>query len=139
MSYTSVLGDSTSVLSDSVWAYRSLLAAISSVTGGTNVTLTGTSTAPIVNVPGPLTINTVLQPFIQHGETVGNGTSGTVTVTLPVAYSSLPAYNVFATLRDPQVVGTALTITKNSASQFTINFNVGTAGAHNIAWNTMGN
>jgi hypothetical protein len=129
----------TGVLSDSVWAYRNLLAAISSVTGGTNVTLTGTSTAPIVNVPGPLTINTVLQPFIQTGEAVGSGTSGTVTVTLPVAYSSAPAYNVFVTLRDPQVVGTALTVTKNSASQFTINFNVGTAGSHNIAWNTMGN
>ena len=130
---------STSELSDTVWAYRNLLAMISSVIGGSNVTVSGTSTAPVVNVPGPLTINTVLQPFIQTGEAVGNGTSGTVTVTLPVAYSSAPAYNVFLTLRDPQVVGTALTVTKISASQFTINFNVGTAGAHNIAWNTMGN
>ena len=122
----------------SVLTYRQILATLSSVLGGSNVTVTGTSTTPIVNVPGPLTINNVLQPFIQHGETVGNGTSGTVAVTLPVAYSSLPAYNVFVTLRDPQVAGPALTVTKNSASQFTINFNVGTAGAHNIAWNTMG-
>jgi hypothetical protein len=122
----------------SVLTYRQILATISSVIGGSNVTITGTNTTPTVNVPGPLTINNVLQPFIQHGETVGNGTSGTVAVTLPVAYSSLPAYNVFVTLRDPQVAGTALTVTKNSASQFTINFNVGTTGAHNIAWNTMG-
>ena len=122
----------------SVLTYRQILATLSSVIGGSNVTVTGTDTAPIVNVPGPLTINNVLQPFIQHGETVGSGTSGTVAVTLPVAYSNIAAYNVFVTLRDPQVVGTALTVTKNSASQFTINFNVGTVGSHNIAWNTMG-
>lgn len=123
----------------SVLTYRQILATLSSVLGGSNVTVTGTSTAPIVNVPGPLTINNVLQPFIQHGEAVGNGISGTVAVTLPIAYSSIAAYNIFVTLRDPQVLGTALTVTKNSASQFTINFNVGTTGAHNIMWNTMGN
>jgi hypothetical protein len=134
----SLLVNTNTDTATSVLTYRQILATLNSVLGGSNVTVTGTSTAPVVNVPGPLTINNVLQPFIQHGEVVGNGTSGTVTVTLPVAYSSLPAYNVFVTLRDPQVVGTALSVTKNSASQFTINFNVGTVGAHNIAWNTMG-
>lgn len=135
----SLLVNTSTDTATSVLTYRQILATLSSVLGGSNVTVTGTSTAPIVNVPGPLTINNVLQPFIQHGEAVGNGTSGTVAVTLPIAYSSIAAYNIFVTLRDPQVLGTALTITKNSASQFTINFNVGTTGAHNIMWNTMGN
>jgi hypothetical protein len=111
---------------------------ISSVTGGSNVTLTGTSTAPIVNVPGPLTINTIVQPIIQYNEVVGNGTSGNVTVTLPVAYSSVASYVIFACLRDPQYGGTSVTTAKISATQFSINFNVGTTGGHNIAWCTMG-
>jgi hypothetical protein len=111
---------------------------ISSVTGGSNVTLTGTSTAPVVNVPGPLTINTIVQPIIQYSETVGNGMSGSVTVTLPVSYSSAFSYVIFVCPRDPQVAGTALTTAKISANQFSINYNYATTGGHTIAWCTMG-
>jgi hypothetical protein len=124
----------------SVLTYRHTLAT-QIVSAGTNVTVTGENGSAAINVPGPLVYSmssaNITQPIIQYGEVVANGTSGSVLVTLPVAYTNL-SYNISVTLRDPAVSGTSLSVTRNTTSTFTIQFVIGVAGAHNVMWNTMG-
>jgi hypothetical protein len=124
----------------SVLTYRHTLASLV-VSAGTNVAVTGANGSTTISVPGPLVYTmssaNITQPIIQYGEAVANGTSGSVSVTLPVAYTNL-AYNISVTLRDPAVTGTSLSVTRNTTSTFTIQYNIGVAGAHNVMWNTMG-
>lgn len=83
-----------------------------------------------------LSATAVDQPVIQYGEDAGSGTSGNITITIPVAYTSATSYVAFASVMD----GTAckISVTRDSASQITIYWDAAGSGTLPIAWNTMG-
>lgn len=78
----------------------------------------------------------VAQPVLQYGTTTGTGSSGTVIVNIPTAYTSSTSYVAFAVMQDSQ--DSKIAVLRNSASQITIAWSQGGGGTHTLAWNTMG-
>ena len=87
-------------------------------------------------VKSVLSATAITQPVIQYGEDSGSGTSGNITIAIPVAYTSATSYVAFASVMD----GTAckISVTRDSASQITIYWDAAGSGTLPIAWNTMG-
>jgi hypothetical protein len=82
-------------------------------------------------------VQNVRQPFIQYGEVSTTGGSGSVTVTLPVPYSSINAYQAFIAMADSNTAQTS--ITRDTVSTITLYWSNGGGGSHGLSWNTMGN
>jgi hypothetical protein len=78
----------------------------------------------------------IAQPVLQYGTTTGSGTSGSVTVSIPTAYTSASSYVAFAAMEDSTEAKIA--VNRDSASQITIVWSQGGSGSHTLAWNTMG-
>ena len=77
----------------------------------------------------------ITQPIIQYGKESGSGGSGSVTVTLPVAYSDT-TYVAHATMQNSDPAEIAVDIT--SSNQFTIYWANGSGGSHQLGWTTYG-
>jgi len=74
--------------------------------------------------------------LVQYGATVGTGSTGSVTVTLPISYASTSSYVITATMGDAPAA--QFYATQISNNQFTVGWSSGSAGAHNIMWITAG-
>ena len=80
--------------------------------------------------------NSIQQPIQQYGTTTGSSASGSVTVTLPHAYTSGTSYVAFGVMQDSDEAKIA--VNRNNLSSITIVWSQGGSGSHAIAWNTMG-
>jgi len=77
------------------------------------------------------------QPIIQYGEdNTGSGNSGSIIVTLPVAYGATSAYIAFATMEDSDPA--EMSVVRNTASEIEIFWAQGGSGSHVIVWQTIG-
>ena len=76
------------------------------------------------------------QPVIQYGTTTGTGASGSVTVTLPVAYTSGTSYIATATMMD--VDAARISVNRDNLSSITIYWFQAGPGTQILGWNTMG-
>lgn len=109
-----------------------------------DATITATAavnlSTPTINLDGNcyarLGSSLIRQPVIQYGTTTGSGTSGSATVTIPVAYASSSSYTAFAAMED--TTEAKMAVNRDSASQITIVWSQGGSGSHTLAWNTMG-
>jgi hypothetical protein len=87
-------------------------------------------------VKSVLSATAVAQPVIQYGEDAGSGTSGNITITIPVAYTSATSYVAFASMMDTG--DCKISVNRDSASQITVYWSQAGSGTHPIGWNTMG-
>jgi hypothetical protein len=78
----------------------------------------------------------IVQPIIQYGSTTGSGASGSVTVALPVAYTSSNSYVAFASMMD--VDPARMSVNRDSASQITIYWFQAGSGTQTLGWQTSG-
>ena len=79
----------------------------------------------------------IAQPTIQYGKaTTGSGGSGSVTVTLPTAYTSSSSYVVQVTMADTDPAEMSANITSSNA--FDIYWANGAGGTHTVFWTTFG-
>ena len=78
----------------------------------------------------------VAQPVIQYGTATGSGSSGSVSVTIPTAYTSSSSYVVQVTMRDSPTA--QLYATPTASNTFTIGWSSAGAGTQNIMWTTFG-
>ena len=78
----------------------------------------------------------ISQPIVQYGSVTGSGASGSVTVTLPVAYTSATSYVVTASMMD--TTAAKMSANRDSASQITIYWSQAGSGSQTLGWNTMG-
>jgi hypothetical protein len=78
----------------------------------------------------------VVQPYVQYGTATGSGASGSVTVTLPVAYTSGTSYIATASMMD--VNAARMSVNRDSSSQITIYWFQAGSGTQTLGWNTMG-
>jgi len=83
-----------------------------------------------------LSSSNVAQPVIQYGTATGSGSSGTVVVTIPAAYTGSGTYVVQVTMRDAPTA--QLYATPTSGSSFTIGWSSAGGGTQNIMWTTFG-
>lgn len=116
-----------------------------SITALTDIVITAQSTintVPISYFTGSISKRLsgvgVVQPIIQYGEeTTASGSSGSIQVNLPVAYTASNTYVAFASMEDTSP--SEISVVRNSASQIEIYWAQAGGGTHSIAWNTMGN
>jgi hypothetical protein len=79
----------------------------------------------------------ISQPIIQYGEdNTGSGNTGSVVITLPVAYPLASSYVAFATMEDSSP--SEISVVRNSASTIEIYWAQAGSGSHVIAWQTIG-
>jgi hypothetical protein len=78
----------------------------------------------------------IAQPVIQYGTATGSGSSGTVSVTIPTAYTSSSSYVVQVTMRDSPTA--QLYATPTASNTFTIGWSSAGGGTQNIMWTTFG-
>jgi hypothetical protein len=79
----------------------------------------------------------ISQPIIQFGEdNTGSGSSGSVVITLPVAYPLASSYVAFATMEDSSP--SEISVVRNSASEIEIFWAQAGSGSHVIVWQTCG-
>jgi len=113
---------------------------IDSHTYGVNVYGAGVNINPTIsfhsNVYRDLSSTAIQQPVIQYGTATGSGASGSVTVTLPTAYTSATSYVAFASMMD--TVECKISVNRNSASSITIYWSQAGSGTQTLGWNTMG-
>jgi hypothetical protein len=83
-----------------------------------------------------LSATAVAQPVIQYGEDAGSGTSGNITIAIPVAYTSATSYVVFASMMDTG--DCKISVNRDSASQITVYWSQAGSGTHKIGWQTSG-
>jgi hypothetical protein len=76
------------------------------------------------------------QPVIQYGTATGSGSSGSVVVTIPTAYTSSTSYVVQVTMRDSPTA--QLYATPTASNTFTIGWSSAGTGTQNIMWTTFG-
>ena len=101
-----------------------------------SATLKRTVTIDSNGISNTLNNTSVLQPVIQYGIATGSGVSGTVSVTIPVAYSGRATYVVQVTMRDAPTA--QLYATPITPSSFTIGWSSAGSGSQNIMWTTFG-
>ena len=78
----------------------------------------------------------IVQPIIQYGTETGGGTSSSVTISLPVAYTSATSYVAMVSMEDSTPA--KMSVTRDSASQITIYWALGGSGSHTLTWTTSG-
>jgi len=83
-----------------------------------------------------LSATAVTQPVIQYGTVSGSGASGSVTVTLPVAYTSGTSYIAIASMMD--VDPARISVNRDNLSSITIYWFQAGSGTQTLGWNTMG-
>jgi hypothetical protein len=83
-----------------------------------------------------LSATSVDQPIIQVGTEVVSGASGSVAVTLPVAYTTVGTYVAFISMED--TIPAETSVTRDTDSQITLYWNSGGSGSHTLAWQTLG-
>jgi hypothetical protein len=94
-----------------------------SITGGFKRTLSSTAVA---------------QPTIQYGSnSSGSGTSGSVSVTIPTAYTSSTSYVTQITLNS-STAGANISVNNSTSNSFTIYWTNAAAGSHTFFWTTFG-
>jgi hypothetical protein len=77
------------------------------------------------------------QPIIQYGEdNTGSGNTGSVVITLPVAYPLASSYVAFATMEDSSP--SEISVVRNTASEIEIFWAQAGSGSHVIVWQTIG-
>ena len=109
----------------------------SGTAGSLSIYVNGHAVRNVGDLTRNLISNVISQPVIQYGvDSNGTGTSGSVTVTLPAAYTSSTSYVAFAVMQDSDAA--KMSVTRTSASSITIYWSQGGSNAHIIAWNTMG-
>ena len=79
----------------------------------------------------------VVQPVIQYGTATASGSSGSVSVTLPQAYTSATSYIVTASMMD--VDAARISVNRNSSSNITIYWAQAGSGTQTLGWQTSGN
>lgn len=89
--------------------------------------------APLYTLLGS---NSIQQPVIQYGTTTGSSASGSVTVTIPHAYTSGTSYVAFGVMQDSQEAKIA--VNRDNLSSITITWSQGGSGSHTFAWQTLG-
>jgi hypothetical protein len=89
--------------------------------------------APLYTLLGS---NSIQQPVIQYGTTTGSGTSGSVTVSIPHAYTSASSYVAFGVMQDS--TESKIAVNRNNLSSITIVWSQGGSGSHTFAWQTLG-
>lgn len=88
------------------------------------------------NVTRTLSATQVGQPVIQYGEASSSGSSGSVVVTLPVAYTSAASYVAFVSMLDADPA--EMSVVRNTSSEIEIFWQSAGGGSHTVGWNTMG-
>jgi hypothetical protein len=84
-----------------------------------------------------LSTTNISQPIIQYGEdNTGSGSSGSVVITLPVAYPLASSYVAFATMEDSSP--SEISVVRNTASEIEIFWAQAGSGSHVIVWQTIG-
>ena len=78
-----------------------------------------------------------MQPIIQYGTETGGGTSGSVTISLPVAYTSATSYVAMVSMEDSTPA--KMSVTRDSDSQITIYWDEAASGSLTLCWQTSGN
>ena len=78
----------------------------------------------------------IVQPIIQYGTETGGGTSGSVTISLPVAYTSATSYVAMVAMEDSTPA--KMSVTRDSDSQITIYWAQAGSGAQTLCWTTSG-
>jgi hypothetical protein len=79
----------------------------------------------------------ISQPIIQYGEdNTGSGNTGSVVITLPVAYPLASSYVAFATMEDSSP--SEISVVRNTASEIEIFWAKAGSGSHVIVWQTIG-
>ena len=79
----------------------------------------------------------IVQPIIQYGTETGGGTSGSVTISLPVAYTSATSYVAMVSMEDSTPA--KMSVTRDSDSQITIYWDEAASGSLTLCWQTSGN
>lgn len=77
----------------------------------------------------------ITQPILQYGKVSSSGGSGSAAVTLPTAYANT-SYVAQATMQDATAAEISVDIT--ASNSFTIYWQNGGGGSHNIGWTTYG-
>jgi len=83
-----------------------------------------------------LSASNVAQPIIQYGTATGSGTSGTIAVTIPAAYTGSGTYVIQVTMRDAPAA--QMYATPTTGNTFTIGWSSAGGGTQNIMWTTFG-
>jgi hypothetical protein len=104
-------------------------------TSGARIVLNG-PTAATSTFTRTMSSTDIAQPIIQYGTATGSGASGSVNVSLPVAYSSASSYIVTASMMD--VDAARMSVNRNSASNITIYWFQAGSGTQTLGWTTMG-
>jgi hypothetical protein len=78
----------------------------------------------------------IAQPIIQYGTETGGGTSGSVTISLPVAYTSATSYVAMVSMEDSTPA--KMSVTRDSASQITIYWALAGSDTLTLCWQTSG-
>ena len=102
----------------------------------TNLNMSNHSVSNVTGFTRILGSTAVAQPVIQYGTATGSGSSGSVTVTIPTAYTSSSTYVVQVTMRDSPTA--QLYATPTASNTFTIGWSSAGAGTQNIMWTTFG-
>jgi len=97
---------------------------------------TGSNIHMVSGVTRNLGSTPVSQPVVQYGTATGTGVSGTVAVTIPVAYTSSSSYVVQVTMRDSPTA--QLYATPTAANAFTIGWSSAGSGTQHIMWTSFG-
>jgi hypothetical protein len=78
----------------------------------------------------------IAQPVIQYNTEVVSGSSGSVAVTLPTAYTTVGSYVAFISMED--TTPAEVSVSRDTDSQITLYWNSGGSGSHTLAWMTTG-
>jgi len=78
----------------------------------------------------------IAQPVFQQGATSGTGSSGSVSVTIPTAYTSVGSYQVFVTHTNSSPPNTS--VVRNTSNAFTIYWTNAGGGTQPFDWMTAG-
>lgn len=105
---------------------------------GTSNAVRMLSTDVTFSVPIKRVLNStaITQPIIQYGTITGSGSTGSVSLTLPTAYTGRATYVVQVTMEDSP--GAQFYATRVTPSQVTIGWSTAGGGSHVIMWTTLG-
>jgi hypothetical protein len=109
---------------------------IVNLTATNEIDLTASTINLYANVNRLLSSTDVAQPIIQYGSATGTGVSGSMVVSLPVAYTSATSYVAFASMMD--TTASKISVNRDSASQITIYWSQAGPGSQELGWQTSG-
>jgi len=108
----------------------------SNINAQKNLIMNGHDISNVGGFTRTLSATAIAQPVIQYGTATGSGSNGSVSVTIPTAYTSSSSYVVQVTMRDSPTA--QLYATPTASNTFTIGWSSAGAGTQNIMWTTFG-